>query len=449
LRALILIFIFLSTSIQAQVLTTDTSRPLPIYLRQFNYQNLGPSYALMSGVHSIHGFELQFQIDFTALACEQAKNYEIEFAIILDRRLNGGEKSRTYINRCSALFKKDFQQILGLTGDFKTYLKKIEMDKDQLKKIQRLALKHSDVAQSTREALLGLRDLIRTEGKNFSDTERYQYLFAAREKIAKLPGSYLRTLGQIVLTQKAGNKGASRTLLREFLNMNPFRLVFELSPLIYNEDWTREDQEKLFLELSLFITRSFQYEMPLEVDIYITLINEINDTRLFSSLSSRFSTDWSLVRLREAIASNIIAHSYPSFWYSQLSYRTSTTLVNGYINDFLDAKRAQYTLKESLWIFLDQSPAGDERRQLIVNQAHHLKDKDWYHQFVLLEFLSQPGFRGDLSQLDPTLGRPVFLMKREYYRSLFNEGLALDFSLMNLALLGDLDRDYLWLLAIH
>jgi hypothetical protein len=447
LSKLSLLFFFIFQSLQAQVLTTDTSRPLPIQQRQFQFKELGPAHALMSGVHTIHGFEIQFKIDYANLGCQHAADYVVELALLYDEKMYDGERSKVYLERCGNFLRLDFQQMLTFDGKTSTYLATTGMPKEQIENIVSLVQKQKEQLHATREALISLRQLIRTEGKNFSDEERYKILQSSRDTISKFSGPYFRHLGEIVLTQKAGNKGASRNLLRKFINMNPFRIAFEFSPWLYNEEWTKEDQEKLFLEVSLYIAKVFKREMPLEVDIFMTLISQMHETRLISSMSSNYQTDWSLVRIREAIALDVIAYSYPSFWYSQLSHRTSTTLVNGYLNEFLDSRLSKQTLAESLWIFLDQTPAGDRRSKSIVDQAHSLSKEDWYHQFVLLEFLARPGFRDDLSKIDSQLGRPVFLMKREYFRNLYHSGLAPSFSLMQLALLGDLDRNYLWMMA--
>lgn len=446
-RMIGLILLLAFQAVKAQVLTTDPSRPLPLQSRQFHYSNLGPSHSLMGGVHRLYGFEIEFQIDFNSLPCQHAQEFIIEMAIIHHSKTTSAEKTKNFLDRCGEFLKLDLQKMLMFEGEIEDYLKQIQMPQDQLGQLSENIKNQKIELEKIREALKSLRAILLSEDRKMTDKERYKNLFESRQKLMALSGTYLKHLAEIVFTTKAGNLGAARTLLREFINLNAFRLVFEVSPWLFNSEWSREDHEKLFLEISLFISTAFQKELPLETDIFITQISQIFETRLFSSLSSRYQTDWSLVRIREQIALNTLAYSYPSFWYSQLSNRTSVSLVSGYINDYLDSKLSKLTLRESLWIFLDQAVNGEQRSQALVEELIRLPENDWYHQFIQLEYLNRPSFRDDLSKLDSKLGRPVFLMKREYFRSLLIKGQAPTFALMNLALIGDFDRTYLWLLA--
>jgi hypothetical protein len=447
-------FMVLCFDLFAQALTVDQQRSSN--QRIFRFHNWGTAQVQFDGAYDYTGFHLTAGVDSQSLSCDKIKEYAIELAIIIDQVNNNTRRWESYLARCAPNMRSEFQLIWLLpnanfesTADFQKYLKHSSLTQERSENILRKVQRFNETKRYRRKFLIAFEEFLKTELADLKNHERHKLLSQAHEVArtyqSELP--YLSQLMELAIALKTPNLPRARRLLHEFLNRHPFRLVFEVNPAIFNETFSKERYDKFFLELGLLVGRSLRTSNPVEVDAFMTVLSDINKTRLFDSLVSTYGTDWSLVRLRDQMAKRRYGQSFPSFWYQQLSFRTSMTLIEGYVENLMTERAHDDLLREFMWVYVDDFPRRAELRNRLIEVITN-SELDPYLEYVILEMIEQPSLKQKLSQNVPKYARPQFSLRREYFRSLMLEGLTPEFALLNLFKLGDLDSDYLWLIAL-
>lgn len=277
--------------------------------------------------------------------------------------------------------------------------------------------------------------------------KKQDYYFEAqklKENLEQGSYKYIQKLGLIVLAIKMDNAAWAQKELSDFLNLHPARISFEVHRDIFSDDWNRERFEKLMLDIGLVIGNFFKKRNPLKTDIFMTLMNESFASRTFKSLSSNYQTQWSLSRLRTSISSGEKLTRYPSFWYSQLSHRTSRGQVDVFINTLFEKEAIEDLSFESLWIFAESMPNEKEKRVKIGEVMSGHDKLDPYQRFINLKLLENSALKRLLGQKRQQWQRPIFQLKRSLFQKIFWEQAAPELMLFSLLKLGDYNEDYLW-----
>lgn len=448
-RVLSCLFLLLSFGLQAQVLTVDP-QGTPIR-RMFRFHDLAIGTNPVEVELAHHGFQFKIKIPKEGLECGRLGDEIVRTAMLLDQLSGRSQEWEGFLANCSLVMKKDHQLLyyassLDLTSAeiLEQYLKANGVPAERIEHLKKLQAKIIAKTQHQIDWFKGFYDFLILEVKSLEASERYAYLKAADAHAESFEGVFHRTLMKSLIALRAENKPLAKKHLADLLNMHPFRMMFEVDPYLFGAKWDREMHNRLHLQVGLELTQAFKDELPVEMAMLISWLSEYNRTRLFESLRTPASRDWSLVRLREHMAKRSLALFYPSFWYHHMSYRTSTTLVQSYLDRLIDDVKDHDILKEALWIFVEDMPHKLAGRELLKNLALEIDKTDPYSYFILLELLEQPGFKRELASVRQEMGRPSFQLKREFFRGLLLEGDAMSFSLMNLLFLGDFDEDYLW-----
>lgn len=439
----------------AQALTVDQQRSGP--RRIFRFLNQGTPLVPYEGSYDSHGFKLTMGLEPQTLDCQRITDFGVELALLLDQKQERMGRWESFLSRCSLGMRNEFQLIFFLnTLDFdddnalSSYLKDSSLSQERSEQVMRLFKKARDRASKTREHLVAFEELLKLDLDDREPHEIHRilnyYLQKAQDWRKSAP--YMAQLMEMAISLRADNGPRARRLLEEFLNMHAFRIIFEIDPDYFNEEWTKERHVNLFLELGLLVSKHFRTSNPVELDIFMTLLMELNRSRIFDSLANQYGTDWSLIRLRESMGRKFLGRRYPSFWFQQLSFRTSSALIEGYIERLMSQIRDRDSILEFMWIFNEEPPRSEQSRQLLLEAAANVGE-DHYLNYVVLELLQSSSFKNDLAKLNPHFSRSLFNLQREYYRGLLHQGVAKQFTVMRLLQLGDQDTDYLWFLAFN
>lgn len=322
------------------------------------------------------------------------------------------------------------------------------LEAEEVEKERQAEIKSLVSRLAKRNDILDLWDSLETFLKlDPEKTNGQDYYFKAeklKKQLEQESYKYIQKLGLIVLAIRMDNAAWAEKELNEFLNYHPARISFEVHRDIFTKDWDRERFEKLMLDIGLVVGNFFKKRDPLKTDIFMTLMDESLSSRTFKSLSSNYQIQWSLSRLRSSISSGERVSTYPSFWYSQLSYRTSRGQVDVFMNSLFEEATVDELSFESLWIFTETMPNEKSKRQKIREVIVNRDKKDAYQRFINLELVEHDGFKRMLGEKLPDWNRPIFQLKRSIYQEIFWQKAAPELMLFFLLELGDYNEDYLW-----
>lgn len=356
----------------------------------------------------------------------------------------------SFLKRCRVFMKKEYKILFELveTNEWDRLDELLEQEEISLARQKHI----KDVLAQKKQSQVveiweSIEEFIQIER---SKEEKSKYYLKARKLQSRLeqsPYIFSRSLGLIVLAIKTNNFSWAKKELYNFLNFHPMRFTFEIHRGHFHSDWNTKRFEKLILDIGLEISTFFKKTHPLEVDIFMTLMQESFNSRTFNSLSSKYQTQWSLTRLREAISSGHNISAYPSFWYAQLSHRTSRGQVDSFINSLFKEEAFDSLGLEALWIFTETMPSHEEKRKKIQNLIFSHSMNDPYLEYVVLHLAENEAFKRLLSESENVWSKPNFQLKRSLFRELFWNDINPELMIFHLLSLGDYNSDYLWALS--
>lgn len=383
------------------------------------------------------------------------RNYEVELALLLNKLNNQKELSASYLAKCQLLLDPEFERLFTIADQhlvseqsFKNFLEEAELPAQRINELGEIYQKITSQKQM-QSLLMALEEFLRWEPQNKDRSKVYRASKEFQNELEKHPPGYLKKLGEVLLAIKIDNESWALNKLVEFFNMHPARLGFDLYRQVFTQQWDQDRHDKLILGIGIEITKYFKKKYPEEMDIFMTSLKQSGDSRVFSSLSQAFGTDWSLARLRESVEKGQRARQYPSFWFSQLSYRTSSGQIDQFLRDlFINTKR--YPLSpEALWIFAENFPRLENEREHLVEVSIKGEQEDFYYRYLVLQLLEHGAFKKLIESKNQKFSRPLFQLKRQSLRQGLKNLRAPEWMLFELLKLGDYQKDYLWYIGLH
>ncbi len=173
------------------------------------------------------------------------------------------------------------------------------------------------------------------------------------------------------------------------------------------------------------------------------------DASKLPKLADEMSTEWSLNELRGYAKSPWYASLFPAFWFSQMSGRVATAEMNTVTLKFIDNKKIIDWDNHDLWIFSDWMPNDEKIRSDIIKSITKVNDLNQDYMKELVVRLSENAvIRKHLADNKVISTQALFKLKRDFYFKLLSQGKHIDYSLYNLLLLGDEQKEYLWWYAL-
>ncbi len=450
-KPILFCLLLLSTTIQAQTLSVD---PRTGARRIFRFQSIGPSFAPIEAGYNHLGFSLKSLADPTNMECSRITDYHIEVSLIIDQREKRLDRWQDFLNRCSIFMRGEFQLLFlsqNLSFDsveaFEKYLSTSSISAERAKEIVEIY----SLVKKPNDAILILKkieELMLLKLEDSTSLERIRRLteFRNLKNLANYP--YLAQILELLIAIKVENQAWAYDSLLSLMNTHPFRLAFEVDHLTFNGEWSAERQEKIFLSLGLEIAQYFKKSHPQEVDIFMTIFSDFLKLRSFDSLAVKYSTDWSLVRIREGISQRVLSRKLPSFWYSQLSFRTSTSQVEIYLEELLSLDNGKFFTEDSLWFFAESFPSSDLGRETVFRLINESNPSDDYIRLLSFYLIENESLKRKLSESKTNYQRPLFQLRRDFFRSLLSRSKSRDLAIYYLIKAGDHNPNYLWHLGL-
>lgn len=383
------------------------------------------------------------------------RNYEIELTLLLNKLNDQKELSASYLAKCQLLLNPEFERLLTIEDQhlisdetFKKFLEEAELSAQRINELSEIYQQIKNQKQMSALLIL-LEEFLKWEPQNKERAQVYRTSRDFQKELEKHPQGYLKKLGEVLLAIKIDNESWALKKLVEFFNMHPARLGFDLYRQVFTQEWSQERHDKLILGVGIEITKYFKKKYPEEMDIFMTSVKQTGDSRIFSSLSQGFGTDWSLARLRESVEKGQRARQYPSFWFSQLSYRTSSGQIDLFLRDLFTNTQRYPLSAEALWIFAENFPRLEKEREHLVDVSLKGEQEDFYYRYLILHLLENGAFKKLIEAQKTKFSRPLFQLKRQTLRQGLKNLRAPEWMLFELLKLGDYQKDYLWYIGLH
>lgn len=380
----------------------------------FDFIPLKSQYGQISPVLTFSGFRLN-QITFNPPeTCIEKLDYDFLFwsYFIIKNKLSLASYDN-YLAKCKNKFSPNIKTILG---QFSINDKSLDIEKSldliQFKQyIDRLKKKQS---------------MGKVKGP---DSNEYYYLLNQIKIFEKISPGILRNL---VLTQiylSVTNWGAARRMIVELINLDPKRVIFEL-------DYIKD--EKKIIEDLLFLINSFKDSIKEKMTFKLLLnylgLFDYNDQ--FLDLKKDMDANWSLADIRITSQDSSLGKKYIGLWFYLLKEKSFMLEVEKFLLKNLKEKTI---FNDSLWLFLYYFPAEGPYRDLIFKKvADKMKFNSLYDEYLLFELMeSRSPIRNYVVKLNTNLARPLFNIKRDFYRKQLKQNQLIEFSLYNLYMLGE------------
>ncbi len=260
--------------------------------------------------------------------------------------------------------------------------------------------------------------------------------------LVQLPQGLLKNFGYLLLAKESNNFSQIKGLIEEVIHWEPRVLPFYGIDIPLGSDtWNSVD------DLLVGIIKNLKDKILAKA--FITRVSQFVDESKLPKLFDEINTEWSLNDLREYVKSPWYAPLFPSFWFSQLSGRVSTSEMTDINLKLIDRKNITKWENHDLWMFSDWMPNDEALRLDIIKSIERINTLDEEYMKELVIRLSENAIirrHLDEKKIIPT--KVLFKLKRDFYFKLLSAGKHIDYSLYHLLVLGDEDRNYLWWYAL-
>ena len=177
------------------------------------------------------------------------------------------------------------------------------------------------------------------------------------------------------------------------------------------------------------------------------IFDEFIEFTYFSKISDNevdIEYSFSLQDLREMFRNPKLSQDYFSFLYTQINPRISQKEKNQIINKVIK-KHSKETLDARQWWSLQgKLPKEPKKRELLLEDYKNLwKSKDHFSRSIVIDAIDSLVLKKYLEEIDPYFKKAPFQIRRDFYRKLLNDQVAIDWSVYNLILLGDYPHSFL------
>lgn len=140
-------------------------------------------------------------------------------------------------------------------------------------------------------------------------------------------------------------------------------------------------------------------------------------------------------------------HGFPNIWFPLLRNKSTMIVAENYLKESLFYKDLSSKKIDSLFLIEKYFPKNMVERDIIWNAFLELENKnDSYYRDLKFRILDQDQVRNYFMKKKKKYIRPNFSQKRNHYRLLLKEGIAVEYALFQLIKLGDYSPSYLFYL---
>ncbi len=304
----------------------------------------------------------------------------------------------------------------------------------KLKKISKIKKQGSELA----DAYIDILD----------STKNDQVKESSRKNLAvfsKYPRSFLSILGRVFYYSAHDNYMKVEKLIHEFILLDDYQLIFDSPREYFTKAQVLATSSSLLGAIeridgsgfhNLTLLKIFKYKLGKVLWNYPEVSEKIKQT-------------WSLSEIRENIKGVHYGLRYPNIWSPQLYRRTTFKEWTDYLRASYHPININQYPNVYMKLLTSWYPENDTIRKLLIEKMIELsKSKKNHDRDLFFRALEVPFFKQALSANHTSLKRPLPVLKREFYREMLQRGEAIEYSLYNLARLGDSDPELIYWVLI-
>lgn len=369
--------------------------------------------------------------------------------MLLSKNQDRTDVNDDFINKCFLSMDKDFLILLNLSQEDLSSRKNFEKyliqagakTKLRAKALNIYSLKRQHKSQE--ELLEVFVEISSIDEIKEQGALRYKKLYSYVKAVENVSeANPMRNFIELAIALRTKNDEWVRRASQKILSTSSLQFATFLDP--------RKISKKLFIQYidGLFDTFKYMKENfkdPMLLRMLATKMSMFLPMKYKTRFILDFDANWSLSELREVVISREYGQSAIGLWFNVLENRTTETEVNHFLNNVLERRALKKFPKEEFWILKYFYP-GDYRRSVLESRlALFVKNKKSVHEdFIMSEILESEAIQKSLSKTDPKLGRALFKVKRDIYKSALKSGHPSQFALYNLFLLGEKDPELFW-----
>ncbi len=171
--------------------------------------------------------------------------------------------------------------------------------------------------------------------------------------------------------------------------------------------------------------------------LFASYLVEFYDVSSRKEFYKAFNLNWTLQEIRKVAESKVYGHNLTGLWIPILKKRVSRSELVKYYKKVLTEENIIRFPKKVLWIIMDYVPDNKTIKQKIVKVISSMRNSvDPY----LKELYIRLHDKDKVSEMfvKSLHKRPVFVLKRDFYRDLLKKNIAVEYAVYNLLMLGDL-----------
>ncbi len=235
------------------------------------------------------------------------------------------------------------------------------------------------------------------------------------------------------------NYGWSNRVVENILKTNTFELAINPVRTVENETEFVDLLEVLLTEYQKATRRIIQTQMM------ANMFYQFGHSNNYKVLVNRFNSLWPLQEVREIIKKTMFANKFFDFWYIHLLNRTSDNNLRTLMRTMLSHDILIKAEVSQFWLFKHYYPGDPKLREVITQKLMRTwESKNSEGQLLVLSVMENSILKRDMAKLDNYFDKPLFQIKRDYYKkSLKNKKLS-EFAVYQLTNLGDTKMENIW-----
>lgn len=266
------------------------------------------------------------------------------------------------------------------------------------------------------------------------------YFSQLKNRIAYLDDNLLTRLYGIVVYLNLKNHGRAEKYIIDLLKKSPLADIYRSTGNSFVDQLFKGE----IISLLLFIENNIQDKILFKMLIsYVLDYLKFGNIEIVKSIKDNFSSKWNLGELRNMMNSPTYGYNYPLFWYKQLTGVIHENELIIFLENSLDTDKLMRDFPEYAEMFENYFPKSLKIREIIIKKTLELlNSKNRENQEIGLRVLNNQAIRDKVYESKGASFPPIFRLKRDFYKGNLEKGVAIEYSIYNLILLGDLNEKY-------
>ncbi|MCK5073692.1 MAG: hypothetical protein KAQ98_09720 [Bacteriovoracaceae bacterium] len=417
--------------------------------KPFEYLPIITSFGVLSGNLGLNGFTFNREQALPDIKCTDLNNYYAKFAICLHDFQSKKKWYKKLEKDCSSVVDGNFLAMVNYdtkkiktTNDLNNHLIHHRVAKKRRKKIVSLFRKKKK-AMRRREIIDVFNRLVEAEVAFMATGKRKDGRFDALAEIEKFKGNLVADMSEMMVAVKSKNTAWAKRNIRKILHYSPEKFIFDVENLFFKG---RKDRERYLGNVVSFLWILEKHiSDSMLFKLLVNYISLLHDVKRVYDLKMRIDAYWTLEDILGSSRSFNFGRKYTGLWLALLLNQNSS-MVPSYVKSKSSLNLINEIDFRQLWIYSYYPQENPKWRSAIIKRIRGelVGSVSSYERQMLYKYLEDQWYKKEISKFDKKLKKPISRIEYEFYRGLLGRGIAIEYSIYNLLLLGDKNENYFW-----